>query len=119
MKKFVAILGLGLLAYPLWRHLSFERRLEGVDSVIEAVSTMHGVTGGLMIGCAGLMILGFLVDGGSGYRKPALLISMAVAGGLWIALYPSGWMLGIALVLYPLFRRFGFGPRSSNKNEKA
>jgi len=115
VKKFVAIIGLGLLTFPLLRHLSFELRLDSSDSPAEVVSTLLGVSSGLMVGFVGLMILGILVDGGSGYRKPALLIVMLVLGGLWIASYPSGWLLGVPLLVYPLLRRFGFGVRTTEK----
>jgi hypothetical protein len=118
VKKFVAIIGLGLLTFPLLRHLSFRRRLDSSDSSAELVSTLLGVSSGLMVGFVGLMILGFLVDGGSGYRKPALLILMAGLGGLWIAFYPSGWLLGAPLIVYPLLRRFGFGARTIQKEDQ-
>jgi len=118
VKKLVAITGLGLLALPLWRHLTFRRRLDSSDSSSEVVSTLLTVSSGFMVGFVGLMILGFLVDGGSGYRKPTLLILMAVFGALWTAFYPSGWLLGIPLVVYPLLRRFGFGARTIRKENQ-
>jgi hypothetical protein len=118
VKKFVAIIGLGLLAFPLLRHLTFKRRLDSSDSSAEVVSALLSVSSGFMMGFVGLMILGFLVDGGSGYRKPALLILMAVFGGLWIAFYPSGWLLGAPLIVYPLLRRFGFGARTIRKEDQ-
>lgn len=71
-----------------------------------------------MIGFVGLMVLGFLVDGGNGYRKPALLILMLMFGGLWSVFYPSGWLLGIPLVVYPLLHRFGFNRRSTAQEER-
>lgn len=61
-----------------------------------------------MIGCLGLMILGFLVDGGTGYKRPFVLIGMLAVGILWVAVYPSGWMLGLPLILYSLGHRLGF-----------
>ena len=119
MKMLVAIFGLGLLAFPLFRHLGFDRRLEGSKSVADVVSSLAGVSRGLTIGFFGLMTLGFLVDGGSGYRKPALLILMAVIGGLWVTFYPSGWMLGIPLIVYPLLRRLGFETKKAADEPKA
>jgi hypothetical protein len=117
VKIFAAIAGLGLLTIPLLRHVGFERRLEGAKSVIEFMVTLLGVTSGLTMGFVGLMILGLLVDGGSGYRKPALLISMALLGCLWIVYYPSGWLLGVPLTLYPLLRRFGARTEKMQKEE--
>ncbi len=118
MKKFVATIGLGLLSFSLLRHLTFRRRLDSSDSSSEVVSALLGVWSGLVIGFVGLMFLGFLVDGGSGYRKPALLIMMLMFGGLWSVFYTSGWLLGIPLVAYPLLHRFGFNRRTTGKEKE-
>ena len=111
MKLFVAIIGLALLAYPLARHLSLERRLEESDSAVEVLSNLVGISGGLMIGFVGVMVLGILVDGGRGYRKPALLGLLALLGIAWTLVYPSGWLLGVPLMIYPVFHRLGLAAR--------
>lgn len=108
MKLFIAVVGMVLLSFPLVRHVGFEQRMANVSSAGEVVSALYGVYGGLMMGFFGLMILGFLVDGGAGYRKPVLLISMTLVGVGWLMIYPSGWMLGLPLILYPAGKKFGF-----------
>ena len=116
MKRAFAILGLGLLIVPLLQNLTVERRLNAAKSLGEFASTLMSISSGFTIAFVGVMILGILIDGGSGYRKPYILILMAIIGGLWIAFYPHGWFLGVPLILYSLLHRFGFGAAREKRN---
>ncbi|WOO42257.1 hypothetical protein [Rubellicoccus peritrichatus] len=100
MKKVFASIGLLLLLFPI---LTIEVKMNGIansESSKEVVSSLYGIMGGLFQGFFGLMILGFVCDGGKGYKKKWLLISMLLLGAIWIIRYPSGWMLGIPLMVY-------------------
>ena len=100
MKPFLAVIGIALLVVPVLRFLAFHERAAEVESKEHAVGLLVSIPGGLMQGFAGLMLLGFLCDGGSGYKPIWLLAAMALVGITWSLVYPSGWMLGIPLIIY-------------------
>lgn len=113
MKPAFSIVGLTLLVVPLVRHLSFDERLHSATSRADVVSSIMSISSGLMCGFVGIMLLGFICDAGRGYRRRWLFVSMATLGGFWCYLYPSGWLLGLPLVLYPMCRLFAFGQPTS------
>lgn len=100
MKPFLAVIGIALLVLPLLRFVAFVERAAGLESKEQAVGLMLSIPAGLMQGFAGLMLLGFLCDGGRAYKPIWLLVAMALVGVTWSAVYPSGWMLGIPLIIY-------------------
>ncbi len=118
MKKAFSLFGLLLLLIPLLRHLTFEQRLESVDSAPELMSAIMGISGGLTCGFVGLIVLGFVCDAGQGFRSRTLFITMAVIGMAWCYFYPGGWLLGVPLIAYPIGRRFG-AARSSDATQNA
>ena len=100
MKPLVATGGIGLIAAPVLYFLTFEQRASQVRTKDEVVGLLGSIPAGLMMGFIGLMILGFLCDGGQGFKPLWLLSVMLLLGFAWSLIYPSGWMLGIPLVLY-------------------
>jgi len=112
MKRAFSLFGLLLLLIPLLRHISFEQRLEVVDSAPKLVSTLMSISSGLTCGFFGLLVLGFACDAGQGFRSKTLFISMAILGLAWCFFYPAGWLLGVPLIAYAVGRRFGAPPVS-------
>ncbi len=113
MKPIIAGIGVTLLCFPLWRYASFNQRVEDASSTTDLLSTLFSVGSGFTIGGIGLTLLGILIDGGSGYRRPILLVMLSIIGIMWIAYYPSGWLLGIPLIIYPLSKGFGMLPKNN------
>ena len=106
MKRSFSLLGLFLLLLPLLRHLAFDERLVEARSAPELLAAVMGIGSGLTCGFLGLMILGFVCDGGRGYSNRVLFIAMAILGCAWCCLYPSGWILGVPLIVYAISRLF-------------
>jgi hypothetical protein len=110
MKRAFSLFGLLLLLIPLLRLISFEKRLEAVDSAPKLVSTLMSISSGLTCGFFGLLVLGFVCDAGQDFRSNTLFISMAAIGLAWCFFYPAGWLLGGPLIAYAVGRRFGPAP---------
>ena len=114
MKRAFSLLGLLLLLLPLLRHITFEERIAEADSAPKLVATLRGIGSGLTCGFFGLMILGFVCDGGRGFRSRSLFIAMTVLGSAWCYFYPSGWLLGVPLIVYSVGRRLGASSPSAS-----
>lgn len=106
MKKGFSLLGLFLLLLPLLRHLTFEERWVETRSVPQVLAAIMGISGGLTCGFLGLMVLGFVCDGGRSHASRGLFIAMVVLGSAWCCIYPSGWLLGVPLIVYSISRLF-------------
>ena len=103
-KRVSASISLILLAIPVLYQLTFNERLEGSQNTKDVETTFMGLVAGLLLGGAALMVLGIIVDGGTGYNRPWLLVLMLIIGVAWIVVYPVGWLLGVPLVIYALIR---------------
>lgn len=109
MKVLAAIGGIGLLMAPVLFFLWLEELAARVTTKDEVVGLVGSVHAGLTMGFVGLMILGFVCDGGRGFKPLWLLSLMCLLGLAWLLIYPGGWLLGIPLILYSgekLFRAF-------------
>ena len=104
-KPFIAAVGLGLLSAPLLWNASYEQRVNAAKNVDEVMHSMFGVTFGICTGFVGILILGMLIDCGSGYRRRWLYVSMLMLGIWWLFLH-SGYLIGIVLVSDSLFKLF-------------
>lgn len=120
MKLAVAIIGISLLVVPLLRHASFASKAEEARNRDDLVSLLTGVQTEIMIGFLSLMILGFLCDGGKGYKPAWMLLIMTVLGTIWCFCFPGGWLLGIPLIVYSLEKLIRFvWSRESKANRSA
>lgn len=112
MKKFFAMVGLGLLVVPLlwsqlWKRGPIEVEGTGVGALWKLKQAVEQLPVGMMIAFWGLVILGFVMDAGKGYRRNWISVSMVGIGAAWIAFYQHGWMLGIPLIVYPVSKWVG------------
>lgn len=73
MKPILAAIGIVLLATPVLRFLRLERSLADAPATGEPAALIVSIPAGFMQGFVGLMILGFLCDGGAGYKPLWLL----------------------------------------------
>lgn len=113
----MAIIGMLVITIPLVRIGSLFDRINTADSADTVVTSLYGIAGGLAQGFFGLMVLGFLCDGGKGFKPLWLLLSMTAIGALWLTTYPGGWILGVPLCLYSgekIFRIYSSKNRSNN-----
>ena len=100
MKILFSIIGLFVLTQPLLKFGRQMDKLENSETVDSFIQTLINVQWGFYQGLIGLMILGFVCDAGSGYKKPWLLISLIIIGIVWIIIYPHGWFLGVPTLIY-------------------
>lgn len=105
-KPLFAVLGLCLLSAPLLWNVSFEQRVNVAKNANEIVHSMYGVTGGILTGSVGILVLGLVIDCGSGYRRRWLHLSMLLLGVCWLFIHPAGYLIGIVLLLDSLYKLF-------------
>jgi hypothetical protein len=89
-----------MVTLPLLRCITLIVTLEEAETARDLLSAMSGLATGILIGGAGVFLLGFLCDGGQGYKPIWLLATMTVVGVLWIGVYPGGWLVGVPLAIY-------------------
>ena len=118
MKPILAAIGIVLLTTPVLRFLRLDRSLADPANG-DPAAFIVSIPAGFMQGFVGLMILGVLCDGGAGYKPLWLLSTMALIGIFWTAAYPSGWLLGIPLILYSAEKLLRMKSRSRSKAKEA
>jgi hypothetical protein len=103
--KVVALIGMVLLIIPLLLNVVIHLNTSRTNA--EFVATLSAHTLGMVLGFLGLLFLAYVVDA-KGCRKPSILVPMAIIGVLWRVFLPSGWILGVPIVLYTLLKRLGY-----------
>ncbi|HAV61666.1 MAG TPA: hypothetical protein DCY13_04785 [Verrucomicrobiales bacterium] len=109
--------GLACLSLPIpsfiWPLLALATHLfpgesmavESARALTIALLLLYGVV--VIPGFLGIMILGFCTDA-AGYRPPWLYYVMIFLGLIWLVNFPSGTMVGLALLAYALLNRGKF-----------